>query len=149
MCRCQDWIELSVRFFTHKNTSVETANWFSHFKQLNTLVHEFWSQNFLGQSDCLILLHKIPPDRLDPLNSCFAMIETYWISCVYVYIYRWHFLYIYRWHFSLICSFRFFFFLEWVSISRSFGMVNSEIKDLWSANCLTLNTISFDRLLLM
>lgn len=45
----------------------------------------FWSKNFLGQLDRLILLHKISSERLDPLNSSFVlqfmiMIEIYWRS---------------------------------------------------------------------
>ena len=51
------------------------------FKQFNSLVLEFCSQNSLSKSDCLILVHEISPEWLDLLTSVFLqqlsfMIET-------------------------------------------------------------------------
>ena len=49
---------------------------------------KLWPQNFLSQSECLILLNKISPERLYLLNSFFLLqfsiiIETYKISFGY------------------------------------------------------------------
>ena len=49
---------------------------------------KLWPQNFLSQSECLILLHEYSPERLYLLNSFFVrlfsiMIETYRISFGY------------------------------------------------------------------
>ena len=51
---------------------LEIANWCSYFKQFINLVLEFWPQSSLYQSDCVILLHKISPEKLDLLTLLLA-----------------------------------------------------------------------------
>ena len=51
---------------------LEIVNLSSYFKQFINLVLGFWPQSSLYQSDCVILLHKISPEKLDLLTLLLA-----------------------------------------------------------------------------
>ena len=42
------------------------------FQEVSSLLLEFWPQNFLCQSDCVIFLHKISPENINHFLRKFA-----------------------------------------------------------------------------